>query len=177
MIKIKVFTVGILRTNCYLVHDDAAKTGFLIDPGVFDKRIAAEIEKNGIRVKNIINTHNHPDHTSGNAGFGYPALIHENEGGTLKNGDIIRDGDISMEVIHTPGHTPGSISLRMGNRIFTGDTLFRDGVGRTDFPGGNGEELAKSLKRLAVFRDETEIFPGHGPASTIGNERKNNPFL
>ena len=177
MIKIKTFTVGLLQTNCYLVYDEAAKTGFLIDPGIFDGRIAREIKKNGIRVKNIINTHGHPDHTSGNAGFGYPVLIHEGDGGTLKNGDIIREGGISLEVIHTPGHTPGSISLRMGSKIFTGDTLFKDGVGRTDLPGGSGEELINSVKRLATFADATEIFPGHGPASTIGHERENNPFL
>ncbi len=172
MIKIKTFTVGPLRTNCYLVYDGAAKTGFLIDPGMFDERIAAEIENGGIRIKNIINTHGHPDHTSGNAGFGYPVLIHEGDGGTLKNGDIIRGGDISLEVIHTPGHTPGGISLRMGSKIFTGDTLFKDGVGRTDLPGGNERELLNSLRLLMSFDGSSKILPGHGPSSTIASEKE-----
>jgi len=172
MIKIKTFVLGLLRTNCYLVYDEAAKTGFLIDPGTFDKRIASEIERNGIRIKNIINTHAHPDHTSGNAEFGYPVLIHEAAGGMLKNGDIIRDAGIALEILHTPGHTPESISIRMGNKIFTGDTLFRDGVGRTDLPGGNESELLNSLKFLMSLEDDLEILPGHGPGSTIGDEKE-----
>ncbi|MGB2705312.1 MAG: MBL fold metallo-hydrolase [Candidatus Omnitrophota bacterium] len=172
MVKIKTFVVGPLQTNCYLVYDEDGKTGFLIDPGLFDKRITEEIKKNGIHIKNIINTHNHPDHTSGNSRFGYPVLIHADDGGTLKNGDIISDDSISFEVIYTPGHTLGSISLKMGNVIFTGDTLFKDGVGRTDLPGGSEKELVNSVKRLMEFDRSTKILPGHGPSSTIGDERK-----
>lgn len=172
MVKIKKFTVGFLQTNCYLIYDEDAKTGFLIDPGLFDKGIEKEIKKNGIHVKNIINTHGHPDHTSGNGEFGYPVLIHEGDGGTLKDGDVIKGGDISLEVIHTPGHTPGSISLKMGDKIFTGDTLFKDGVGRTDLAGGSTEKLIDSLKRLMAFDNSFEILPGHGPSSTIGDEKE-----
>ena len=85
---------------------------------------------------------------------------------------------MAFEVIHTPGHTPGSICLKLGDRIFTGDTLFREGVGRTDFAYGNERDLLHSIKeRLMVFGDNVEIFPGHGPSSTIGHERKNNPFI
>ena len=202
MIKIETFVVGELETNCYLVYNPARKEGFLIDPGSFDERVKAAIEKNKLRVKNIINTHGHVDHTAGNKEFGYPVLIHEKDKGFLKNpvtnlslftgiknhsssparllkdGDFVGEGDLTFEVIHTPGHTPGGISLKLGNKIFTGDTLFREGIGRADLLGANEKTLLKSIKeRLMVFPDETEIFPGHGPDSTIGHERKNNPFL
>ena len=184
--EIKAFVVGVLETNCYLVYSEDRKVGFLIDPGSFNRIIPDTIKKNGIRIKNIINTHGHPDHTGGNDKFGYPVLIHEADKNFLislpdrflKDGDIIEDGDIRFEVIHTPGHTSGSISLKMGNRVFTGDTLFREGVGRTDFPYSDEGSLLRSIRdRLMVFGDNVEILAGHGPASTIGHERKNNPFL
>jgi len=184
--EIKRFVVGPLGTNCYLVYGKSGKSGFLIDPGMFDERIRDVIKKNGIDVKNIINTHGHIDHTAGNEKFGYPVLIHENDSGSLsspakrllKDGDIIEGADVTLEVIHTPGHTPGSISLKAENRIFTGDTLFLGCVGRTDFAYGNERDLQNSIRhRLMVFGEETEILPGHGPLSTIGYERKNNPFL
>ena len=179
-IRIERFVVGLLRTNCYLVYDNAAKAGFLIDPGIFDKGISARISEKGIRIKNIINTHGHPDHTSGNDEFGYPVLIHRDDGGALKDGDVIKEGAIAFQVIHTPGHTPGSICLKMSpdvssevSKIFTGDTLFQSGVGRTDLPGGSQERLVDSIEhRLMEFPDATEILPGHGPNSTIGEERK-----
>jgi glyoxylase-like metal-dependent hydrolase (beta-lactamase superfamily II) len=189
MVEIKTFVVGALETNCYLVYEAELKSGFLIDPGTFDKRIKATIEKNGIRVKNTINTHGHADHTMGNGKFGYPVLIHEldseflanpmkNLAGLLKDKDRIEEDGMAFEVIHTPGHTPGSISLKLGNRIFSGDTLFREGVGRTDFPYGSENDLLSSVKgRLMIFGDDVEVLPGHGPKTTIGYERKNNPFL
>ena len=210
--EIKTFVVGPLETNCYLVYDKNSKIAFLIDPGAFDKRIREQIEENKLSVKNIINTHGHIDHVAGDRKFGYPVLIHEKDKSFLKNpaknlslftgiislgpsperllkdGDIIKEGDLEFEVIHTPGHTPGSVSLKMssaggsasggGDVIFTGDTLFREGVGRTDIPYGNEEDLMRSVKnRLMKFPDETKILPGHGPTSTIGYERINNPFL
>ena len=183
MIEIKRFIVGALATNCYLVYAKEKKTGFLIDPGSFDRNIQDFIKKHDIHIKNIINTHAHPDHTGGNEKFGYPVLIHEddkdflkshckNSINLLKDRDVIEEGDIKFEVIHTPGHTPGGISLKLGDSIFTGDTLFCDGVGRTDFPYGSMEDLRKSIAtRLMVFKDEVKILPGHGPASTIGHER------
>ncbi|MCQ9206745.1 MAG: MBL fold metallo-hydrolase [Omnitrophica bacterium] len=202
MIEVKAFVVGMLETNCYLVYSKGQNTGFLIDPGLYDKRIKNTIEKEGIRIKNIINTHGHADHTGGNKEFGYPVLIHEYDNellknppkelaffadmaspavpasGLLKDKDIIKEGEIELEVIHTPGHTPGGICLKMGERIFTGDTLFRDGVGRTDFDYGSEKDLLNSIQgRLMVFGDETKILPGHGPGSTIGHERRNNQFL
>ncbi|MBN1354575.1 MAG: MBL fold metallo-hydrolase [Candidatus Omnitrophica bacterium] len=202
MVEVKAFVGGLLETNCYLVYSTDSNVGFLIDPGFFSRKIAGEIQKNDIIVRNIINTHGHIDHTAGNRNFGYPVLIHEDDNEFLKNPsknlsffvnilsnsppadrllkdkDIIEERDIRFEVIHTPGHTPGSISLRMGNRVFTGDALFRESVGRTDFPYGNEAKLLDSIQsRLMTLPDETEILPGHGPSSTIGWERGNNPFL
>ena len=202
MVKVEKFIVGPLETNCYLVYSGTHKKGFLIDPGVFDKRILDTIEKNGIEIKNIINTHGHIDHTAGNKKFGYPVLIHESDNDflkspvknlafltgvisqsppaarLLKDGDLIKVGEMVFEVIHTPGHTPGSISLKLGDRVFTGDALFQESIGRTDFPYGSEKNLLKSIRRrLMVFDDKVEVLPGHGPNSTIGHERKNNPFL
>jgi len=199
---IERFVVGALETNCYLVYNKAGRTGFLIDPGSFDRTVKDFIDRNGICIKNIINTHGHIDHIAGNKKFGYPILIHESDSdflknpvknlsfftgimpslslmaGFLKDGDRIAEGAVAFCVIHTPGHTPGSISLKFGNRIFTGDTLFREGVGRTDFPYASEKDLLNSVKcRLMVFDDNVEIFPGHGPPSTIGHERKKNPFI
>jgi glyoxylase-like metal-dependent hydrolase (beta-lactamase superfamily II) len=180
--EIKTFVVGMLETNCYLVYGKDSKVGFLIDPGVFNKKILDAVKKEGIHIKNIINTHGHPDHTGGNIKFGYPVLVHEADKGfltapperCLKDGDIIKETDIELEVIHTPGHTPGGISLKAGNKLFTGDTLFQGGVGRTDFPYSDGESLLRSIReRLMVLGDEVEVLPGHGPGSTIGRERKN----
>ena len=96
----------------------------------------------------------------------------------MEDKETVRLDELSLEVIHTPGHTPGGICLKSGNVIFTGDTLFAGGIGRTDFPGASEERLIQSIEeRLLVFPDETVIYPGHGPSSTIGRERKRNPFL
>lgn len=202
MVEVKTFVVGALETNCYLVYENEDKNAFLIDPGFFDERISETIKKKGLSVKAIINTHGHADHIAGNKAFRYPVFIHEYDAKSLKNpmknfsfftgmmafspsatrllkdNDRIEDGLIVFDVIHTPGHTPGGISLKSGNKIFTGDTLFREGVGRTDFPYANEKDLRSSIKdRLMIFGDEVEIFPGHGPSSTIGHERKHNPFI
>jgi len=212
MIEVVKFEVGILGTNCYLIYSKESKTGFLIDPGSFDKKILQFIKKEGLSIESIINTHGHIDHTAGNGKFGYPVLIHERDNEflkeptknfslftgivavspdparLLKDGDIIEKNDIAFEVMHTPGHTPGGISLKIAEvhkgkkkflkKVFTGDTLFRENVGRTDMDYANEVDLFKSIKNsLMVLNDDTEVLPGHGPNSTIGYERKNNPFL
>jgi hydroxyacylglutathione hydrolase len=202
MINIKKFIVGPIETNCYIVYDDKTKVGFLIDPGFFDKNIQSFIDDNGIHIKNIINTHGHADHISGNSKFGYPILIHKDDESFLKNpiknlslftggvslspkaerllsdGDIIEEGDIRIEVLHTPGHTPGGICLKMGNVLFSGDTLFMEGVGRTDFMYGDQKKILTSIKeKLLTLNDDIKVLPGHGDETTIGHERKNNPFI
>lgn len=194
---IEAFTVGPMGVNCYLVADAFTKEACLIDPGFEPDRLAKAIRKNGFSLRFIINTHGHGDHIASNGSFGVPVYIHRLDADfltdpsknlsrhfffdvkspkasrLLENGDIIKLGEIELEVIHTPGHTPGSISLRSGNTIFTGDTLFRGGIGRTDFDYGDEGALLTSIRdKLFKFSDDTVIYPGHGDASTIGAEKE-----
>lgn len=180
--KIQTFTIGPLQTNCYLAYDDKTKEAILIDPAVFDKEIVDYVKSHNLDIKFTVNTHGHFDHIGGDKEFGYPVLIHEKDEGPLKahrllrNQDVIEIKNIVFKIIHTPGHTPGSISLECSNVLFTGDTLFCEGVGRTDLPFANQKDLEKSLEKLMRYNDDTLIYPGHGPASTIGHEKKYNPY-
>ena len=201
-IDVKTFIVGALETNCYIIYSKKSKEGFLIDPGFFDKRVEKAIAENGIKIKNIINTHAHIDHTSGNKKFGYPILLHEEDNellqnpsknlaffigifsdspkasGFLKENDCVEAKGLKMSVIHTPGHTPGGISLVADEVVFTGDTLFLESVGRSDFPYSSEEKLLNSIRdKLMKLDDKTVVLPGHGAATTIGHERKYNMFL
>lgn len=170
------------------------------------KTVLNMIEANGLTVKYIIDTHGHADHTSGNGvvekATGAPILIHEldapllGESGkdwasmfgyqisspsadkTLRQGDMIQFGRCTLNVLHTPGHTPGGISLVGDNCVFVGDTLFQGSIGRTDFPGGSYKALIRSIKEeLVVLPDNFTVYTGHGPTTTIGEEKRNNPFL
>lgn len=195
---IKRFIVGPMRMNCYLVADPATKEACLIDPGADPDTMKGYIEKNGLELKFILITHGHGDHIAANGYFKVPIYIHRSDadflGDPVKNmskyflfavtspkasrlledGDTLRLGNLTFTVIHTPGHTPGSISFKLDGVIFTGDTLFRRGVGRTDFEYGDEDALYRSINdRLFSEADDTVIYPGHGESSTIGAEKGN----
>lgn len=196
------FVVGPMGVNCYLLADPATFEACIIDPGAEGRQVKSFIDKNGYKAKFIVNTHGHGDHIAANAFFSLPIYIHTLDkdfladpdknmsrmflfsiksppaSRLLEDGDVITVGNIKLEVIHTPGHTPGSISLRTGGIVFSGDTLFRGGVGRTDFEYGDESALFRSIhKRLLVLPDDTAVYPGHGDPSTIGEEKRSNEFL
>lgn len=196
---IKKVVVGVLETNCYIFADMDKKVAALIDPGSDGDGIKSQIKKLGANIKCIINTHGHGDHISSNGKFNAPIHIHKLDADFLENselnlsaafglaiksppasrvveeGDIIEIGDLRLKVIHTPGHTPGSISLLGDGVVFTGDALFMGGVGRTDFSYGSNKHLIDSIKhKLFTLDEKTVVYPGHGPSSTIGREKREN---
>ena len=209
-IFVKQLVVGPLAVCCYLVGYSETKETAIIDPGGDEDLIINTIKSMSLKPIIIINTHAHPDHTAGNQTlkqvFNIPIAMHESDAGSflnqadlflgsmvgalptpqpdilLKNGNNVVLGEISLKVIHTPGHTPGSICLYYPSHVFTGDTLFVKAVGRTDLPGGSWETLIKSIKtRLFTLPEETIVWPGHDygekPNSTIGEEKRFNPFI
>jgi hydroxyacylglutathione hydrolase len=188
----KSFAVGWLSTNCYVVGCEETREAAVIDPGMESKAEAEPImdfiKQNSLHIKYIINTHGHPDHVAGNAimkeATGAPILIHESNpehvqaDSKLHDGDTIQVGTIKLVVLHTPGHTKDGISLLGDNFVFTGDALFAGSVGRTDFLGGSYEELIQSIKtKLLSLPDSFKVYSGHGPPTTIGDEKLHNPFL
>lgn len=203
--KIQTFTVGKLLTNCYVVACPQTREAIIIDPGLETPAEAAKVfkflEEAALKLKFIVNTHGHPDHICGNGTvkekFKVPILIHEGDAhmlGTsavtffgfknsppadilLRDGDTISFGSLNLKVMHTPGHSPGSISLLGEKEVFTGDTLFAGSIGRTDLPHGSNKEMKNSLKKLIRLPDFFKVYPGHGPPTTIGEEKANNPFL
>ncbi|BCV21907.1 MBL fold metallo-hydrolase [Moorella sp. Hama-1] len=204
---LKTLVVGPLGANCYLIGCPETNEGAVIDPGAEGERILAAAREAGLAIKQIINTHGHGDHIGANGTIkkatNAAILIHKldapylNDPGSnlsalmgfretsppadrlLEENDTISVGKtITLKVIHTPGHTPGGICLQGEGLVFTGDTLFAGSIGRTDFPGGSFGQLINAVKeKLFTLDDALVVYPGHGPASTIGAERVDNPFF
>jgi len=199
---IKTIVVGMMETNCYIAGDESTKEVFIIDPGGDYRKIKKVIDSEKLIPKAVINTHGHGDHIGSDSEFGLPVWIHQldadflqdpskNLSGSfgflmktkpaerlLKEGDVLKIGKYSLRVLHTPGHTPGSICLKGDDVIFTGDTLFCEGIGRTDFVYGSEKDIIRSIKKkLLILDNKYVIYPGHGPSSTIGNEKINNSFI
>lgn len=200
--------VGALGVNCFILGCEETREGIIIDPGADADRVLAMVQKLGLTIKYVINTHGHFDHMGGNRMIvektGARLLIHEADvyfltraadsaaayglsaDNSPKPDDLLTDGMIlnfgkhSLKVLHTPGHTPGGCCLYLEGegKIITGDTLFADSVGRTDFPGSSHADLIDGIRnKLLVLPEETVAFPGHGPSTTIGHEKKHNPYL
>jgi glyoxylase-like metal-dependent hydrolase (beta-lactamase superfamily II) len=179
--------VGGDRNFAYLVGDEASGLAAVVDPAFHPEKVLDEVEAHGLRVKYVINTHDHYDHTSGNAavlqktgaqlvGYGVGS-----GGVSVKDGDELELGELRLRIIHTPGHTPDSICILAQNNLMTGDTLFVGKVGGTGFGADAREEYDSLHAKLLLLPDEVEVWPGHDygvqPRSTIGHEKKTNPFL
>lgn len=197
--KIKMMRVGALGTNCYILEDETSNLAAVIDPGDEADKILRILREDGVQVRYILLTHGHYDHTTG-----VPALckalpqakayIHpadaDGAGSTLfplagqvpglmtyGEGDTLALGALTISVLFTPGHSPGSVTLRVEDVLFTGDTLFAGSCGRTDLRGGSYEQMMDSLKRLGELEGDFQVCPGHDVTSTLERERQTNPFL
>ena len=204
----KIFPVGPLQCNCSIIGDEQTHEAMVIDPGDQVDDILSLLHQHNLALKQIVITHAHIDHVGGamklKTATGAPILMNQDDYALLKmldiqaawigmappgkveidesvkDGQVLRIGKLSSSVIHTPGHTEGSICLFFPEerRLIGGDTLFAGSIGRTDLPGGSMEKIMRSLhQRLMVLPDQTQVIPGHGPTTTIGHERNTNPFL
>ena len=204
----EILPVGPLHCNCSVVGDESTHEAIVIDPGDEIDQILALIRKHHLQVKRIVITHAHIDHVGGamklRAATGAPILLNQNDYALLKmldvqaawlgmpapgkvdidqslgQADTVKAGSLSAQVLHTPGHTEGSICLYFPaeHKLIAGDTLFAGSIGRTDLPGGSYEKILHSIHdRVLALPDETIVVPGHGPLTTIGEERESNPFL
>lgn len=204
----EIFPVGPLHCNCSVIGDETTREAMVIDPGDDIKDVLALVRKHNLTVKQIVVTHAHIDHVGGamklRAATGAPILLNQNDQALLKmldvqatwigvedpgkveidqnieQGDTVQAGSLTANVIHTPGHTEGSVCLYfpVEKKLIAGDTLFAGSIGRTDLPGGSMRQIINSLhEKVLTLPDETVVVPGHGPLTTIGEERESNPFL
>ena len=202
---LKQLVVGPLATNCYIVGSESNKEGMIIDPGDEAEVILRSAKDLGLKIRSIVLTHGHIDHIGAlkevKEATGAEVAIHTDEAKSLqeqslstllglsyptplppdrllKDGDSMDIGDLHFLVLHTPGHSPGCICLLGQGVVFSGDTLFNYGIGRADLPGSNYSQLMNSIHtRLMTLPDDTAVYPGHGPDTTIGTERRESPFL
>ncbi|MBI3760860.1 MAG: MBL fold metallo-hydrolase [Chloroflexi bacterium] len=205
--KVIILPLGPIQTNCYLLGDPASGEAAIIDPGWDAPQVLAAVKKAGLRIKIVLLTHAHFDHIGGVAGIveatGVPLALHPLDlpllrelGGAkawgipmepcpepdilLAPGQVLEIGSLKLEILFVPGHTPGHVAFyeRREGIVFGGDVLFRQGIGRTDLPGGNYATLMSSLReQLLTLPDDTIVYSGHGEPTTIGDERRENPFL
>ena len=205
---LKVLPVGPIMANCFILGCSETREAAVIDPGDEDEKILMALADEKLKLKYIINTHGHFDHVAANKPMKQATnaeiLIHEADSPMLsqlsnmavsfglsaensppadkfiKEGDIISFGNISLKVLHTPGHSMGSVSLynQKEKTVFAGDTLFAGSIGRTDLPGGNYNTLIKNVReKIFSLGDDVKVYPGHGPETTVGTEKKFNPFF
>ncbi len=203
MASIRGFVVGPMGNNTYVIHDDEAKMAAVVDPSMESERVLDWVRLQGLTVLYIVNTHGHTDHTFNNAYFhretGAQLKIHQADepmlskgpgrwtgaaepspapDGYLTDGQELLIGSLTVQVLETPGHTPGSICLAGDGWVLTGDTLFAGSIGRFDFPGGSAEKIVTSIQqKLFSLPYETAVLPGHGAESTVARERATNPFV
>ncbi len=195
MLKMKTLPLGAYQTNCYLVWGEESQTCVVIDPGYEPDAVLLEAKKLGKEISAILLTHGHFDHVGAVrelvAEIGCPVYLNEADlsmppqmtagplyyTNTYGEGDRLELAGLSFKVLHTPGHTPGSICLMCENKIFSGDTLFWGSCGRTDLPGGSWATIRVSLKRLAELSGDYDVYPGHGDATALSFERKMNPYM
>jgi len=191
MVEVERLIVGELLTNCYILKSGGEAV--VIDPGAADGRLLGLLQ--GHRLRYILLTHAHPDHFGGNLWLKgekgeAPLLLHRGDleglrlffpslepDRLLEEGDLVEFGGEALQVLHLPGHSPGSIVFMHDKRLFVGDLLFKGSIGRTDLPGGSPAEMERSLRRVMELEGDFRIYPGHGPETTLAEERISNPFL
>lgn len=198
--------VGVYGVNAYILGDEETKEAVVIDPGGSSDEISALIRKEKLTLRAILLTHAHGDHIGGIEGiikdWKVPVFIHEkdhyilqnadlnyssrmpmdavnySDAKLLKHGDLLSYGKLNIKVIHTPGHSPGGVTFQVEDHLFTGDALFKGSIGRTDLEGGNQKQLVNGIKeKLLTLKNDHIVHPGHGPSTTLEEERRNNPFL
>ena len=192
--KITTLPLGPLEANCYIVSEEDGSCA-VIDPGAMGGRITERLRAMGLTPQCVLLTHGHFDHVGAVAHLreqypGVPVFVHEGDTQMsdhlsrglqwtdfYRHGDSVQAGSLVFRVISTPGHTPGSVCLQIGNTLFTGDTLFAGSCGRTDFPGGSWGQMMDSLVRIARMGDRLKVLPGHGEGSDVETERKTNPYV